>query len=329
MKKRDIIVVATSTGGLAALNTLVSAWPADLPASVFVVMHVGAQPSILPAILQRSCALRVQHAENEQEFQDSVVYVAPPDRHLIVQDGKTLLIAGPKENFARPAADPLFRSAAVNYGARVIGIILTGHLDDGAAGLKAVDACGGFVAVQDPAESPAPGMPLNALRAVKPDVVASVAELSLFVMTLLDQPVVEKPEASNIQRIAAIETQIASTGRSSVDIIESIGSRCPLTCPECGGVVWRIGDSAPLRYRCHTGHAFSGRSLEEVQRQQTENALWSVVRGLQERLTLAKQQVGQSRRCFRAGSDQRANREPRCGRRGCVRLAARHRTWRV
>ena len=172
-------------------------------------------------------------------------------------------------------------------------------------------------------------MPLNALRAVKPDVVASVAELSLFVMTLLDQPVVEKPEASNIQRIAAIETQIASTGRSSVDIIESIGSRSPLTCPECGGVVWRIGDSAPLRYRCHTGHAFSGRSLEEVQRQQTENALWSVVRGLQERLTLAKQQVGQSRRCFRAGSDQRANREPRCGRRGCVRLAARHRTWRV
>jgi len=204
---------------------------------------------------------------------------------------KTLLIAGPKENFARPAADPLFRSAAVNYGARVIGIILTAHLDDGAAGLKAVDACGGFVAVQDPAESPAPGMPLNALRAVKPDVVASVAELSLFVMTLLDQPVVEKPEASNIQRIAAIETQIASTGRSSVDIIESIGSRTPLTCPECGGVVWRIGDSAPLRYRCHTGHAFSGRSLEEVQRQQTENALWSVVRGLQERLTLAKQQL--------------------------------------
>jgi two-component system chemotaxis response regulator CheB len=185
----------------------------------------------------------------------------------------------------------LFRSAALNYGARVIGIILTGHLDDGAAGIKAVDACGGFIAIQDPAEAVAASMPENALRAVQADVVASVAELSSCIRSLLDRPGAAKPGASDVQRIAAIEAQIAATGKSSVDIIESIGSRSSLTCPECGGVVWRIGENAPLRYRCHTGHAFSALSLEEVQRQQTENALWSVVRGLQERLTLAKQQL--------------------------------------
>ncbi|WP_350029829.1 chemotaxis protein CheB [Caballeronia sp. INDeC2] len=257
--------MATSTGGLAALSTLMSAWPANLPASVFVVMHVGVQPSVLPKLLQRSCALRVQHAENDVAFHASVVYVAPPDRHLVLHDGKTLLSAGPKENFTRPSADPLFRSAAINYGPRVIGIVLTGHLDDGAAGLKAVDACGGFVAVQDPEECVAPGMPENALHAVKADVVASVAEISSLVMTLLEQPVAAKAEPSNTQRIAAIETETASTGSSSVD--------------------------APLRNRCRTGHAFSGLSLEEVQRQQTENALWSIVRALQERLTVAKQQL--------------------------------------
>ncbi|MEZ0606021.1 chemotaxis protein CheB [Paraburkholderia sp. IW21] len=291
MKKRDIIVVAASTGGPSALKRLISAWPADLPAAVFVVVHIGAQPSLLPQVLQNSCALRIQHAVHEQEFQDSVVYIAPPDRHLIIQDGKTLLTSGPKENFTRPAADPLFRSAAINYGDRVIGIILTGHLDDGAAGLKAIDACGGFIAVQDPAESAAPSMPENALRAVKADVVGSVAELASGVARLLDQPVAAKPGAPNVKRIAAVETQIALSGKASVDTIESIGTRSPLTCPECGGVVWRIGENAPLRYRCHTGHAFSALSLEEVQREQTENALWSVVRGLQERLSLAKQQA--------------------------------------
>jgi len=292
VKNRDIIVVATSTGGFDALKTLLSAWPADLPASVFVAMHVGARSSILPQLLQKSCALRIQHAEDEQEFQNSVVYIAPPDRHLIIQDGKTLLTTGPKENFSRPAADPLFRSAAINYGARVIGIILTGHLDDGAAGLAAIDACGGFVAVQDPADSAAPGMPNNALRAVRADVVATVAELASVIIESFNHPAAAKPYGSlNLQRVAAIETQIALTGNSNVDTIESIGTRSPLTCPDCGGVVWRIGENVPLRYRCHTGHAFSALSLEEVQRQQTENALWAVVRGLQERLSLVKQQA--------------------------------------
>lgn len=186
-----------------------------------------------------------------------MVYIAPPDRDLIVQDDKTLLTTGPKENFARPAADPLFRSAAINYGERVVGIFLTGDLDDGAAGIKAVDACGGFIAIQDPAEAVAASMPEHALRVVQADVVASVAELSSCVMLLLDRPIAPKPGAPDVQRVAAIDAQIAATGKLSVDIIESIGSRSPLTCPDCGGVVWRIGKNAPLRYRCHTGHAFS------------------------------------------------------------------------
>ena len=117
---------------------LCSSWPSDFPASVFVVMHIGTHPSILPEILQNSCRLSVQHAVNGERFEKSVIYIAPPDRHLLLHEDKTLLSAGPKENFTRPAADPLFRSAAVTYGERVIGVVLTGDLDDGAAGSKAV-----------------------------------------------------------------------------------------------------------------------------------------------------------------------------------------------
>jgi two-component system chemotaxis response regulator CheB len=153
---------------------------------------------------------------HEQPFQHSVVYIAPPDRHLIIQDGKTLLTTGPKENFTRPAADPLFRSAAINYGHRVIGIVLTGHLDGGAAGLKAVNACGGFVAIQDPAESAAPGMPENALRAVRADIVASVAELAAVVVKRLDEPVGAKTKPSNIRHIAAIGTRSPLPARNAV-----------------------------------------------------------------------------------------------------------------
>ncbi len=217
-------------------------------------MRIGSQYSILLQLLQKACALRVKYAEHEEPVEESVVYIAPPDRHLIIQDGKTLLTTGPRENFTRPAADPLFRSAAVNYGQWVIGVVLAGDLDDGSAGLKAIDACGGFVAVQDPAECAAPGMPTSALRTVQADVVAPVAELASTTVELLSQPPVAKPEKPlNVQRVAAIETRIALTGRSDIGDIESIGTRSVLTCPDCAGVVWRIGDDAPIRYRCHTG----------------------------------------------------------------------------
>ncbi|WP_128593986.1 chemotaxis protein CheB [Paraburkholderia kirstenboschensis] len=272
------------------MEKILSSLPADLPASVFVVMHIGAWPSLLPEVLQADCLLPVMHARDRQPIVETKVYVAPPDRHMLIRDGVIVLSTGPKENFARPAADPLFRSAAVEYGPRTIGVILTGKLDDGAAGLKAVDACGGFTIVQDPSSCVAPDMPTAALQAVSPDRVMPIDGIAAAIISALTD---ESRKGSNMdeRERVALETKIALTGRSSPAELERLGHRSSLTCPDCGGVVWRIGDDLPLRYRCHTGHAFSALSLESEQRSGAENALWAAVRRLEERLLLTEEQL--------------------------------------
>jgi two-component system chemotaxis response regulator CheB len=294
MKSRDIIVLAASTGGVDALKQILSSMPADLPASIFVVTHIGAHPSILPAVLQSSCNLPVKHAIDGEEFTVSNVYIAPPDRHLLLYNGTTALSDGPKENFTRPAADPLFRSAAVIYGRRVIGVVLTGDLDDGAAGLRAVRACGGYTLVQDPADCRAPSMPVHALRAAGADVVAPVARLGTAILEALE-PSMENahPRKQDDVSVIEIEERMLRTGQISLSDLEAIGERSALTCPDCGGVIWKIGKSLPLRYRCHTGHAFSAASLESEQRMQSENAIWQVIRGIEERIYLARDQLRQ------------------------------------
>ncbi|MBC8751799.1 MULTISPECIES: chemotaxis protein CheB [Paraburkholderia] len=286
---RDIVVVAASLGGLLALKKIMSLLPSDLPASVFVVMHIGALPSVLPEILQADCPLPVMHACDGQPIAPSTVYVAPPDRHMLMRDGLIILSTGPKENFARPAADPLFRSAAVEYGPRAIGVILTGRLD-GAAGLKAVDACGGFTIVQEPSSCVAPDMPKAALQAVSPNRVVPIEDIAAAIVGALTDDSRKGVSMDERERIA-LETKIALTGISSPGDLERLGHRSSMTCPDCGGVAWRIGDDLPLRYRCHTGHAFSALSLESEQRSGAENALWSAVRRLEESLLLIEEQL--------------------------------------
>jgi two-component system chemotaxis response regulator CheB len=184
---RHIVVIGTSLGGFAALRTILSAFPEDLHATVLVVMHIGTQRSLLPELLAPHCRLPVKHAEDNEPLTRSVVYIAPPDRHLMVFEGRVRLSTGPKENFARPAVDPLFRSVAVEFGERVIGIVLTGDLDDGAAGIAAVKACGGWVAVQDPSDCVAPSMPSNALRAATADVIAPLDRLGDVIVDAVRQ----------------------------------------------------------------------------------------------------------------------------------------------
>jgi two-component system, chemotaxis family, protein-glutamate methylesterase/glutaminase len=288
MKNRDIIVITASIGDFEALKQLVAAWASDLPASVFVVLHGNARPDNLLQLLQNECALPVKQAEHQDKIQRSVVYVAPPDRHLLIQEGEIILSVGPKENSARPAADPLFRSAATHYGSRVIGIALTIDLDDGVAGLQLIQSCGGVAVVQEPAECPASRISRNALRAVKDVVVVPLALLGWTIMQMVETPataVILKNEEA--QSAADIDTRIALTGMSDPTVLHSIGKPSDLTCPDCGGVVWTIGAGAPIRYRCHTGHAFSGVSLADAQRLKCEDALWSVARGLQERVSLS------------------------------------------
>ncbi|MFM0441124.1 chemotaxis protein CheB [Paraburkholderia strydomiana] len=287
---RRVIVVAASLGGLEALKTIVRTLPAGFPASMFIVMHVGAWPSELPRLLAAASRLPVRHASDGEPISAGTVYVAPPDRHMLLADDRIILSTAPKENFTRPAADPLFRSAAVNYGDRAIGVVLTGNLDDGAAGLKAIHACGGYAIIQDPSTCVAPDMPKAALKAVPPDVVAAIEDIGPSIVRALTDRLPKGFDMDERGR-AALELKIAETGQSSPDDLERLGQRTSLTCPDCGGVVWRIGAGYPLRYRCHTGHAFSAMSLEAAQRSGAENALWSAVRRLEEKLLLVQEQL--------------------------------------
>ncbi|SAL03719.1 chemotaxis protein CheB [Caballeronia fortuita] len=289
MHNRDIVVIAGSTGGFGPLKELLAALPADLQATVFVVMHIGTQTSILPEIFQGDCALPIRHAEDGQPFDTSAIYIAPPDRHLLIENGKTFLSSGAKENFSRPAADPLFRSAAVNYGSRVIGIVLSGELDDGAAGLYAVRACGGIALVQNPAECRAASMPQNAIDAVRDALIAPAAEIGQLISVLLAKAPADLASTDElIRHVADVETALAMRGTADPDELRAIATPSDLTCPECGGVLSKVNHYPPLRYRCHTGHAFSAATLHASQERRSEEALWSVLRGIQERISLAR-----------------------------------------
>jgi two-component system chemotaxis response regulator CheB len=285
-----VVVVAASLGGLQALKAIVSTLPADLPASLFIVMHIGTWPSRLPELLAAESSLPVVHGSHGAAITAGTVYIAPPDRHMLLGDGSIILSTAPKENFTRPAADPLFRSAAVNYGHRAIGVVLTGELDDGAAGLKAIHACGGYTIIQDPSTCVAPDMPNAARKAVPPDVVAPIEDIGPAIVRALTDRSSEGFDMNERER-AALELKIAATGHSTPAELEQLGRRTSMTCPDCGGVIWRIGDGYPLRYRCHTGHAFSAMSLEAEQRSGAEKALWSAVRRLEEKLLLVQEQL--------------------------------------
>lgn len=291
MQNRDIVVVAVSTGGLAALEVLLGDLDPGLRASVFVAMHVDGYRSVLPSLLQNRTRWQVQHAEDGQPFAPGVVYIAPPDRHMILQHDATVLTRGPKENFTRPAADPLFRSAAVHYGPRVVGIVLTGRLDDGSAGLKSVHACGGFAIVQDPQDSVAQDMPANAIAAVPTAQVLPLQQIGNAMAKAINTTVAPRAAGGGPSETLRTESRMTETGQSSAAVLERIGRQAGLTCPECGGAIWRVDTGVPVRYRCHTGHAFSSASLNAAQAEQVDDAIWSAARLLRERILLASEEI--------------------------------------
>ncbi|MGI6854428.1 chemotaxis protein CheB [Mesorhizobium sp. 1B3] len=278
-RNRNVIVIGASAGGVEPLKQLVGDLPPDLMAAVFVVLHVG-PTSYLPEILHHAASLPAWKAENGAKFEAGNIYVAPPGFHLLLHDDHMMLRRGPRENLARPSIDPLFRSAALSYGARVVGVLLSGALSDGTAGLRAVKAVGGLAVLQHPKDAAVPDMVKSALRYVEIDHCVPAAELGGMLGRLAAEPAGETlPAPPGIRLEAAIAAQEHSTMKDE----DRLGQLSVFTCPECHGPLWEIEDGDMLRYRCHTGHAFTSEAMMEAQSAEADEILWSLLRAHQQR----------------------------------------------
>jgi two-component system chemotaxis response regulator CheB len=297
LQGHDIIVVGASAGGVEALRQITRELPADLPAAIFVVLHVPAQsPSILPQILDRDGPLGVAHAVDGEPITYGRIYVAPPDNHLLIERDRVRVIHGPKENRCRPAVDPLFRSAAVAYGPRVVGVVLTGALDDGTVGMVAVKRRGGVCVVQDPHDAIYPGMPSSVMRNVKVDYSVPLSDVAPLLVRLANEPA-EDEGAYPVDEEFETENKIAEqqlNPQQFLDAVQHLGTISPFTCPECGGSLWELHDADLLRFRCHVGHAYSADSLVAEQTDSLEFALWSAVRALEEKMSLSRRMAERS-----------------------------------
>ena len=298
---RHVVLLGASAGGVEALSSVVSGLPADLPAAVLVVLHIPAWgTSVLPHILDRCGPLPACHAVDGEPMLPGRVYVAPPDKHLVTEDGRVRLTRAPKENGVRPSVDVLFRTAARTHGPNVVAVVLSGTLDDGTAGLLAVKNRGGVTMTQDPADAAFPSMPESASRFVKPTHVAPARDLAVLIAKHVTAEA-KPPNALAAEREGSVETH----ERSGETAAEQDGVPSELNCPECGGTLWEKDDGELLRFRCRVGHAYSPESLFSHQLESLEGALWAAVVALQERGDLATRL---SRRMSERGQVERARR---------------------
>jgi len=289
--RHDIIVIGASAGGLEPLNQVLAALPADLPATIFVVLHLGSR-SQLAQILQHSSKLPVHAAVSGAIIEPGHVHVAIPGCHLMLHDRHILLRRGPRENLARPAIDPLFRSAACSFGARVVGVVLSGMLNDGTAGLRAIKRCGGVTVVQDPSNATYSDMPDDALRHIAVDHTAKAHEIGALLAHLAHEPAGQTPDIPFDLRL---EAAIAAQELASMEANQRLGTPSEFSCPECHGVLWQIDDGGLLRYRCHVGHAYTAEAVHADQSTRTEELLWNLLRNHQERAALADRMAEQER----------------------------------
>ena len=291
---RNIVCIGASTGGLAALEQLLRRVPSDLPAAIFIVRHIAPDGNgLLPEIMQPVCALPVANAVDGEPIENGRVYVAPPNRHLLLDRKSVMVVNGPKENWARPAIDPLFRSAAQYHGPKSIGIVLSGKLDDGTAGLWALKRRGGMTVVQTPGTAGSPDMPNHALAAVDVDVVADAEEIG----TLLPRWCRESTgyAVSDLtERVVEVENSYLLHREKEQYSLNEIGFGAGIVCPDCGGQLWQMREG-PLRYRCHVGHGYSAHSLLMQQGVEIETAGWRLVRALEEDISLSQRILAEAR----------------------------------
>jgi two-component system, chemotaxis family, protein-glutamate methylesterase/glutaminase len=277
-----LVVIGASSGGIEALQTIVGGLSGDFPAPICIVMHTGPQsPGVLPEILDRAGPLTVVMGRNDDRLRPGRVYVAPPDHHLLVEPDRVCITKGPRENRFRPAIDPLFRSAAQVYGPAAIGVILTGNLDDGTAGLWTIKQLGGVAIIQDPAEAWYPSMPLSALNHVKADHVVRVAEIADLLARLTTVPT-RAAEEKPVPEPVNVEVSIAKEQHPMDAGLEQLAEPSPYTCPDCHGVLLQLKEADRIRFRCHTGHAYSVLSLLTAIHEGIEESLWNSIRSLEE-----------------------------------------------
>ena len=295
----DIIVVGGSAGSIDGMQRVVRAFPADLNAAVFVVLHLAPDfPSMLPQILSRAGPLPAHNPQDGEKIQRGKIYVAPPDRHLTIEDSRVRLTRGPRENRHRPAIDPLFRTASRVFDARVIGIILSGNMDDGSAGLWAIRVRGGIGIVQDPEEALACQMPQSALDYGGADYVLPLDKIGPQVADLVDhcgRPEMKgkKPASRSAKNHVRSAKNHISGGHETEQNLEvsrpneGVGVPSPFSCPECGGVLWEMKNGKLVRFRCRVGHAYTMSALAEDQADGAEAALWAAMRALEEKAALS------------------------------------------
>jgi two-component system chemotaxis response regulator CheB len=286
--RRDIVVIGASAGGIHALIEIIERIPADFSGTIMVVVHTPPTgPAMLPRILERAGKLPASHAQHNDTIVPGTIVVAPPDHHLLVRAGHVELSKGPRENHTRPAVDPLFRSAARAYGSRTIGVVLSGALGDGTAGLMAVKAHGGIALVQDPSDAVVDAMPRSAIKLVDVDAVLPAAELAAEIVRLTRQSIIPTGGTAMVDDERAqsiIKTDIAEQALDQRNQELTLFS-----CPDCGGSLWQVDEGPLLRFHCHVGHAYASESLLALKSEEVEAALWQCVRLLTERATLARQ----------------------------------------
>jgi two-component system, chemotaxis family, protein-glutamate methylesterase/glutaminase len=285
---RDIVVIGASAGGVEALKKLVGGLSPDFPGSLFITVHFPEHgTSMLPSILSRAGRLGVVHAVNGESIVPGRAYVAPPDHHLLLTRSGVKLVRGPRENGNRPAIDPMFRSAALAFGPRVIGVVLTGNLDDGTAGLAAIKRARGLTLVQDPADALFPSMPQSALDHVEIDCVAPMRSMTAAIARLMATPI-QTNEHSDM-RADANENALSAVHLGEIARPEQhAGDVSPYSCPDCGGVLWEIEDGNFVRFRCRVGHAWTGDALVAEQETVLDDALWTALRSLEENVALSR-----------------------------------------
>jgi two-component system, chemotaxis family, protein-glutamate methylesterase/glutaminase len=297
MSHRDVIAIGGSLGAVDAVNRLCRDLPPRFAASIFIVIHVGAEGNnLLAEIFDSHSPITISTAVDGERLRPGHAYVAPADHHLLVIDDVVRLGRGPRENMTRPAIDPLFRSVGVCCGPRVIAVVLTGMLNDGAAGLADIKRCGGVTVVQNPADAEAPDMPWGALHASDVDYRARLSDIPALLTKLISEeagPAVEVPEDIRT------EVQIALGRKAAPDVLARFASPVPLSCPACGGVLSQVKRWPPLRFRCQVGHAYTAEALSTHKEGAVDEAMRVALRIMEERVVLTEKMAGDARRSGR------------------------------